>query len=153
MRVQFGIIAVFTTLMMLTPAQATTVREMHLMCRDYESKAFNVVTKPHAYCAGYFQSQIQSASALCRTLKILFREKPDQRDVIMGTASLFGSSATAKDYRTVITAFNTWADGKDDFKKKNPALFLHNYLSTAFPCRPDLPDNDLPDNISEDNTQ
>lgn len=137
MRYQFGLAAVLTTLMISAPAEATTVREMHLMCTDYEDKKFNVITKPHAYCAGYFQSQIQSASALCRTLKVLYLEKPNQRDVIMGTASLFGTSATAKDYRAVIEAYNDWARSKDEFKKKNPALFLHNYLSAAYPCRPD----------------
>ncbi len=131
--------AILCALFLNTSAHATTVREMHLMCRDYERKNFNVVTKPHAYCAGYFQSQIQSAYAICNTLKILYQEKPAQRDVIMGTASLFGTSATAKDYRSVIAAFNNWADGKDEFVKKNPALFLHSYLSVNFPCRPDLP--------------
>ena len=139
-RLTTSLAMLITSLTLSTSANATTVKEMHLMCRDYQAKNFNVVTKPHAYCAGYFQSQIQSAAGLCRTLKILYNEKPSQRDVIMGTASLFGTSATAKDYRAVITAFVDWADGKEDFAKKNPALFLHSYLASAYPCRPDLPD-------------
>ena len=134
------ITALLTGVILTASAEATTVKEMHLMCRDYQAKNYNVVTKPHAYCAGYFQSQIQSAAALCRTLKILYREKPAQRDVIMGTASLFGTAATAKDYRQVISAFVDWAEGKDDFAKKNPSLFMHQYLASTYPCRPDQPD-------------
>ena len=140
-RLTTGLTALLSSVLITGSVHATTVKEMHLMCRDYEAKKFNVVTKPHAYCAGYFQSQIQSAAALCRTLKILYSEKPSQRDVIMGTASLFGTSATAKDYRNVISAFVDWADGKEEFAKKNPSLFMHNYLASTYPCRPDIPDN------------
>ncbi|MCE2516705.1 MAG: hypothetical protein J4F41_02480 [Alphaproteobacteria bacterium] len=123
----------------VTPAGATTVKEMHLMCRDYERKKFTVLTKPHAYCAGYFQGQIQTSEALCKTLKILYREKPDQRDVIMGTASLFASGATAEDYREVIAGFVDWAEGKSQFADKNPSIFMNEYLPGTWPCRPDLP--------------
>ena len=121
------------------PAGATTVKEMHLMCRDYERKQFNVLTKPHAYCAGYFQGQIQTSEALCKTLKILYREKPGQRDVIMGTSSLFASSATAENYREVISSFVAWAEGKSQFADKNPSIFMNEYLPNTWPCRPDLP--------------
>lgn len=123
----------------ITPAAATTVKEMHLMCRDYQRKDFNVITKPHAYCAGYFQSQIQSSEALCKTLKILFREKPGQRDAIMGVSGLFASSATAEDYRAVIAEFVKWADDKTSFADKNPAIFINEYLPKTWPCLPDQP--------------
>lgn len=123
----------------LSSASATTVKEMHLMCRDYAKRQFDVVSKPHAYCAGYFQGQIQTSQALCKTLKILYQKKPEQRDVIMGTSSLFASSAAAEDYREVITSYITWADGKAEFAEKNPSIFMNEYLPRNWPCRPDLP--------------
>ena len=127
------------TLGLTVSAQATTVKEMRLMCADYQNNNFNVVTKPHAYCAGYFQAQIQTAEALCKTMKILHQNKPQHRDVINGTASLFATSATAADYREVIAAFVKWAQGKDQFDKKNPSIFMNEYLPKTWPCNPSAP--------------
>ena len=123
----------------MSAAKATTVKEMHLMCRDYAKRQFDVVSKPHAYCAGYFQGQIQTSQALCKTLKILYQKKPEQRDVIMGTSSLFASSASAEDYREVITAYIKWADGKAEYAEKNPSIFMNEYLPRNWPCQADAP--------------
>ena len=120
-------------------AQATTVKEMRLMCADYQQNNFNVVTKPHAYCAGYFQAQIQTAEALCKTMKILHQNKPQHREVINGTSSLFATSATAAEYREVIGAFVKWAEGKPQFDKKNPSIFMNEYLPNTWPCDPSAP--------------
>jgi hypothetical protein len=125
-------------LIVTSRAESTTIKEMHLMCQDYERNDYNVTTKPHAYCAGYFQGQIQTSAALCKTLKILYQEKPGQRDVIMGTASLFASSATAGQYRAVISTFVAWADGKTELADKNPSIFMNEYLPIAWPCHPDV---------------
>lgn len=129
----------FVTLGFVTPASATTVKEMRLMCADYQKNKFNVVTKPHAYCAGYFQAQIQTAEALCQTLKILYQKKPEHRAMIMGTSSLFAASATAADFRAVISSFVDWAENKDQFDQKNPSIFMNEYLPKTWPCDPSIP--------------
>ena len=132
------LIFIFVVLGLSFSAQATTVKEMRLMCADYEKNKFNVVTKPHAYCAGYFQAQIQTGEALCQTLKILHQKKPEHRAMIMGTSSLFATSATAKDYRAVISAFVQWADGKVQYDNKNPSIFMNEYLPKTWPCDPSV---------------
>lgn len=123
----------------VTLAQATTVKEMRLMCRDYQKNNYAVSTKPHAYCAGYFQAQIQSAEALCKTMRILHQKKPEHRAMIMGTSSLFASSATAADYRLVISAFIEWAQKSENFDDKNPSIYLNEYLPKNWPCDPAKP--------------
>ena len=136
---RFLYMMIMITLGLTASAEATTVKEMRLMCADYQKNNYNVVTKPHAYCAGYFQAQIQTAEALCKTLKILYQNKPQHRDMIMGTSTLFATSATAADYREVISQFVTWAGGKEQFDKKNPSIFMNEYLPKTWPCDPSSP--------------
>lgn len=133
-------VALFSTGLPIGTAKAVTLEEVHNTCKAFEASKFKVKGMVEAYCAGYFQGQIQTGNALCRTLTVIYRHKAQHREMLLGVATLFGTSAKARDYAEVIGGFNKWAKNHPEYSNKNPSIYVNEYLTQNFPCDPTIDD-------------